>query len=83
MSNTQIKKVMNIEKPDWTPLELSEKTARHRLLLAQVMDHDDDCQCNRCMECFGLGELTSLFSEDEHTAAVIAARQEAARKSEA
>ncbi len=71
---------MKIEKPNWTLLELSEKTNRHRELLYEVMDHDDDCQCNRCMECFGLGELVSLFSEDEHVAAIIAARKEAARQ---
>lgn len=71
---------MKIEKPDWTPLELSQKTARHRSLLYEVMDHDGDCDCNKCMEWFGLGELTSLFSEDEHVAAVHAARQVEERK---
>lgn len=66
---------MKIQKPNWTPLELHAKCNRHRDLTEETMEHDFDCQCNGCMELFGLRKLIGLFSRDEIASAVIEANK--------
>ncbi len=61
---------MKIKKPNWTPLELHEKLTRWSQLRHEIEAHDPDCQCNRCYEWFGTGELLATFSEDEKATAV-------------
>lgn len=64
----------NIQKPNWTPIELHNNCERWKALMNETEDHDD-CICNKCMECFGLGEFMELFSEEEHVSAVNAANE--------
>lgn len=64
-----------IQKPNWTPIELNEKCERHNRLIDQTIDHDHDCQCNSCMELFGLRKLIGKFSRDEIANAVIEANK--------
>lgn len=67
-----------MKKPNWTPVELDENYLRWRNLIDETGSHDAQCQCNRCMECFGLGELLNLFDEDEKVTAVIESNKKAA-----
>lgn len=66
---------MKVTKPNWTPLELNEKANRHRDLTDETMYHEFDCDCNRCMELFGLQTLLETFSTDEIAGAVIEANK--------
>lgn len=58
------------KKPNWTPLELNEKHLRWTQLGDETSAHDD-CDCNRCMEHFGLSHQLAGFTEDEMATAVI------------
>lgn len=66
----KIEGALPIEKPKWTPFELNEKMQRWSQLRHEVEAHDPECDCNRCLEWFGTGELLATFSEDEKAAAV-------------
>lgn len=70
---------MKAKKPKWTPIELYQNYQRWESLIHETDSHAPDCQCNRCMECYGLGELLRTFSQDEHAGAVIEANQIAGR----
>ena len=72
---------MNIQKPNWTPLELFEKQNRNRELMHETDSHQPDCDCNLCIEYFGLSELLQTFTEDEHAGAVIEANKRAETES--
>lgn len=66
---------MKIQKPNWTPADLYAKANRHRQLTDETINHDIDCDCNACMELFGLQTLLELFDEDENVTAVIEANK--------
>ena len=71
---------MITKKPDWSLIQLYDKSMRLVHLLHETDSHLPDCQCNLCMECYSLGELVQTFSDDESAAAVIEARKRTANE---
>lgn len=63
-----------IQKPNWQPIELNAKLNRWNELRYET-ENAIDCDCNSCMEFYGLTQLLELFTEDEKAGAVIAANK--------